>query len=368
MTHDPAKRGNWTSASQAAYDLACPGRFIAQQGLPEETSAAASLGTDAHAAFSGEEVDLNASMESLVERANQTVDEICQRLFPNGVESVVNEKRYWVEIGALKHSGQADRVVIGRTQHGRGCFIPDLKSLSGRVPSSPTNLQLRDLAVLVWLDMPDAPDEIFCAIVQPLSRKEPVVTRYGIEELRVAFDEMEKRVTRSHDLNAPRISGEQCHHCRARAVCKESIAWMRSQLPAPSLSKPDAVALTLTLPLDQAVSLWENQGTIKAILEANYARLKALPDDQLASLGLRRTKGVPRITITDPNALYARLAALGVSVDDFTAIAKIPIGDLETLVRTATDLKGQKLKDRVKALVEGLVETTVSEAGIERME
>jgi hypothetical protein len=52
----------------------------------------------------------------------------------------------------------------------------------------------------------------------------------------------------------------------------------------------------------------------------------------------------------------------------YSELKKIPLGDLESLVRTATELKGQKLKDRVKELVEGLVETKVGEAWIKRIE
>lgn len=51
---DLAKRGNWTSASSAAADRACPGRFQAQIGLPEpEQSPEAESGEIIHAIWTG---------------------------------------------------------------------------------------------------------------------------------------------------------------------------------------------------------------------------------------------------------------------------------------------------------------------------
>jgi hypothetical protein len=53
--------------------------------------------------------------------------------------------------------------------------------------------------------------------------------------------------------------------------------------------------------------LWQSKSMLKSIMDAADARLKAMPDEQLAALGLAKKTGSERRSCTDPQKALSLL-------------------------------------------------------------
>jgi hypothetical protein len=356
--NDP--RQGWTSASSAEADTLCPGRHLAQKGIPEISSDAAEFGTQVHAAFqTGDDSSLEISQEWVTERARELEKEAVEIVFGNVQTRCMREHRFWDGTMQFKHSGQADVV----HEAGDRALVLDLKSLRGTVAASPTNMQLRDLAVMVWSNLPDI-HYVFVCIIQPMVKGKPVIVEYGKKDLHLSHKEMIERIKASNDPNSPRIPGElQCRYCKARAYperCPEVHQWLVKSVP----KGKDAVA---TLAPQALAEIWRKRNTITGILDAVTDRLKTLSDEELAALGLKKKPGVQREKIVKPNELYARLTEHGVTVQEYTAIVGVPKGKFQELVKAKTGLKGKSLEKLCDDLLAGLTETTVGQEQLEEI-
>ncbi len=132
------------------------------------------------------------------------------------------EKRLWLERGKYKHSGKPDCVVIS----GRRALLIDFKCGRNEIEESPSNLQLRDLAVLIaaYYNV----GEVTVCIIQPLVSAKPALCVYTIADIVRAKDEMWARIIASHAPDAKRTPGAgQCQYCRAAhwGKCAEYNAW-----------------------------------------------------------------------------------------------------------------------------------------------
>lgn len=220
-TNNETERGEWTSASAAESDAACKGRHLMQRNLPDEKSDDAASGTRIHDAL------VKGSDEGLSQDESETYGKCCEierelivRYF--GFDTFVNpperEVRYWTSFGDLKHSGQNDSSWRASSK----CLLLDYKTGRNEVAASPRNMQLRDLAVLKWMNTPLL-SEIAVAIIQPFVTSEPEICIYKEIDIDRAFKEMAERVMASNDPNSPRTAGEiQCKYCRALSICPEA--------------------------------------------------------------------------------------------------------------------------------------------------
>jgi hypothetical protein len=144
------------------------------------------------------------------------------------------ERRLWhefpdlsggLEPAILKTSGQFDIALVHPKS--RRALIFDGKSGWLPVSPNPSNLQLRRLAALLWLQV--NPIEIGVCILKPFGKTEsPCV--YTVSDLERSLIEMQEHVRQSHEPDAPRTAGEeQCRYCRAREGVQR--AWLGFQLP-----------------------------------------------------------------------------------------------------------------------------------------
>jgi hypothetical protein len=233
-------RGEWTSASNALADRLCRGRHQSQWGLPElPRTDEGDAGTVIHALWTGnaprreptaEEIQ---KAEALRQQEAMAVDEF----FHTGDELVrLVERRLWHEFavvmgeperGTLKTSGQFDVTLVHPGS--RRALICDGKSGWLPVSPNPSNLQLRRLAALLWLQLD--PLEIGVCILKPFGPTEPACL-YTVPDLKRSLGEMEEDVRWSHDPKATRTAGEeQCRYCRARQGCPTRLAWLSAALP-----------------------------------------------------------------------------------------------------------------------------------------
>lgn len=356
-------RRGWTSASSAAADELCAGRYRAQQAIPSAPNAQSQYGIDIHSAFAGEEIDLAVSQERILELAEEICADAVLRVFGiEGKPRILREKRLWTTIGdKYEHSGQCDRIYFIGTH----ALIADLKSLRGEVQESPENMQLRDEATLTFLNYPKI-KTVSVFICQPLVERVPVICKYEREaHFLKMYEAMAERIYASHDLNSKRTPGAvQCLFCRARATCAPAIKWAKTM---PLQRAPSLAASVDRLSPEQLVELMEKEATVKSIFAEVKRRVGLLTDLQLQSLGWRRNEGHTRRTISNPNELYRRLAKLGVTDKEFTAIAKIPIGRVSDLVRKKTGLFSKNLDRKVSDLISDITEEKRTESSLEKL-
>jgi hypothetical protein len=393
MTNTPAipdPRRGATSASNAAYDLACPGRHLAQQAAKfsaavlkdEPLSEDAEFGRRIHAALtSADRAGVAGHHLSLAEREQyDRCREVEAKLFdqffvqpdqpgPDQEQKfrALREQRFWARVGPkgstvlFEHSGQPDVVF----RKGVRALIVEYKTLLGDVPGSPRNQQLRDQAVLVWRNVPLLA-EIAVAVVQPLVTMTPEVCVYTGQDLARAEEEMFNRVLASNDPKSPRVPGElQCKFCMAKSSCAEYQKWVGSQLPlARSIvdkplaewDGPDMATFCNGLSVCQKF-LDDGKDWVKEALKGNPS---AVP-------GWGLDDGRQRETITDPQACFDRFAAKGGDLAAFMGVIAIGKTKLREAVAKAQGVKGRSLDQAMDELLTGIVEIKTTAPSLKRV-
>lgn len=365
-------RGSWTSASNALADSLCPGRHLAQRGIPDEPGKYADTGRKIHAALAAiaygpnnEQSDHRAAMANLSVEEQQTFaacQEIRQKVilqYFGQIESKYTEfreQRFWARFKLngteFQHSGQAD--FIGR--QGTKTLIVDYKTLPGEVAESPKNMQLRDLACLAYGNLIPT-TEIAVAIIQPFVTRQPVLCVYTKAELDRATKDMFDRVVRSNTLEAERVAGEvQCKYCKARRTCTVYQKW------AGEIAPPAMLGL-----LEIPMASWtpEQMGRAAnalAPLEKFLAEVKAeikarLEKDKGAVVGWELKPGALRETIINPQGVFERFAKLGGTVEQFMPAVDIGKAKLREAVAKLTGARGKNLEGGMQILLEGLTES-----------
>ena len=175
-------RGQWSSASNALADRLCRGRYQAQIHLPElPRSEASEAGTVIHALWTGTEPPRQATADEQekAEALREQEAKVAAGFSSPEAELVrIVERRLWHEFPAvsddpdgvaLKTSGQFDVALVH--PEFRRALICDGKSGWLPVTPNPSNLQLRRLAALLWLQL-DA-REIGVCILKPFGKMEP---------------------------------------------------------------------------------------------------------------------------------------------------------------------------------------------------
>lgn len=352
--NDPRK--GCTSASSAEADSLCPGRFLAQKGLPEFKSKEAEAGTRIHAALAtGTREGLSGEESDIADACSEVEKKLVDQYFGPGAKiRSWREQRYWCKVrqgqNVFDHSGQVD--FIGRDI--RKALVIDYKTGPADQPESPRNAQLRDLAVLVAGNL--VIPEVAVAIVQPLATMTPEICIYTQDDIKRAEQEMFTRVANSRNPEAKRVAGEkQCRYCRATGTCAEYQAWAGARLPAPQSIL--GVPIASWTPQQCAVFCSGRAIAQKWLDDAESAmkaRLKADPD---AIPGWCLKEGKTRSTVTDPEELFRRFSTLGGTQSAFLKFIKILKEGLEDQLRVLTKTKGKALSAEVDKILQGIVET-----------
>ncbi len=370
-------RGEWTSASNALADRLCQGRYQAQLDLPElPSSEECEAGQVIHALWTGGDPQSKPTPEqrdkadALLEQEKEVANQFFGKT--EGLVRIV-ERRLWHEFKipgadsgerALKTSGQFD--VAWVDPRSRRALLFDGKS--GWLPVSPneSNLQLRRLAALLWLQL--GSEAIGVCILKPFARAEPVCV-YTVADLEVSVSEMEQDVVNSHAPWAPRTAGEeQCRYCRAREVCSTRLEWLAAALPAPvSSSVPLASARDWTP--GQRVTFLEREKEVRDWLETRKEEIKILLAEDPGSVpgyGLKPGHNVE--TITDHPEVFNRFCRdLGGTPQAFIHCIKVGKTALKEAVRALSGHKGKALESAVAKLLAGCVEVKPSVPTIEKV-
>lgn len=275
----------------------------------------------------------------------------------------------------LVNTGLADiiaiKVIDGRCEF---CII-DYKTLRGDVKDASDNDQLRGLAVKVAKKWSCKAGRV--SIVQPWVGP-PTIADYNEDSLRAASEWL-RMVLHDEFKASPedRKAGDWCHYCPANAACEmfrnkvqAPIVTMTQSLPAnPETARAALFARAIELPADTLAGLVKGLKMVgwyeSAIKGAAMARAA---DDAEFQQWFRLKPGVVRESITDVGKVWAKVEALGVTADEFTAACSLTKKSLETMVKKATGMKGKSLDNQCVAVLEGATESKRTAEQLEEVE
>lgn len=371
------ERDGGTSASNAEADSLCQGRHLAQKGRPEQSSDDAKFGQQIHTALATINTEgLDTQQLSIYDSMVEITEALMLKVFGTDADNakVFRERRFKVQVASkpgdgevrYKHSGKPDFVA----RLGNKALVIEYKCLPGEVASSPTNMQLRDQAVLVSGEL--LVNEVYTAVNQPLVTHEPDLCLYNKEALKQAEQEMFLRVRNSNDEAAGRTAGEkQCQFCLARSDCPDYQTWAQSLIPAP--------ATMFGVPVrewteEQRAKFMDGKRTAQKWLDETYRALKELMKEYPGCVpGYVLGEGDKMTTITDPQKLFARFDAIAKQAEFtdetlplFMQCVAVKKGEFETLVRKVTGFKGKKLNATIDAMLTDIVEVSRKEGSIEK--
>lgn len=361
------ERRNRPSASGMERLALCPGSWNLESTLPPEPeSEDAASGTRIHAALAGENVTLSHEERDTLEIIKRLEEEAIQIAFEGQApRSLFREERMWF---GDKFSGKPD---VYATLHAHKLIL-DAKTGRNETPIAANNIQLRALAVLADYVTWNLSDSITVGILAPWQENRITLARYDRANLDAAREEILGVLKRAEDPNAPRVpSIEACRYCRARGVCPEARAVALAlpvaetpELPTPTRT-PEALAAALTG--DELSACLTRGRLFDRIHEAirDEAKRRMTAGETIPGWTLK--PGTKRTTITDPQAVFQRFAALGGTAEQFMGAVKVTNGKLESAVRDVTGAKGVGLKQTMAALVEGASEEKETSPSLEEV-
>jgi hypothetical protein len=385
------ERRGATSASNAAADRGCEGRFQAQKGLTEPPSSEdAKFGTQIHdALFKQDPTGLTTEQHSIYDSMNEITQKLMIQVFgPSGSTeaSVFRERRFWVGVLAqhgikdpkpvrYEHSGKCDFVARLGT---RGLII-EYKTLPGDIDDESTNDQLRDQVVLSAGTL--VLKEVHAALAQPLVTHKPVPVVYNEDAIKRAEQEMYARVRNSNKPNPKRTANKQsCKFCLARYTCTEYLAWAPAQVP--STGSVAGVPVKDWTP-EQRAHFCNMRQVAQQWLDESWAEMKRLVKaDAGAVPGWAMRPGNIITKFNDPHALFHRFRKLAldwakkevpedrseaVIQEMFMECVDIRKKDLEGVVRKITGLKGKELATMMDMLELEIVDAKQNEPSLSKV-
>lgn len=349
------ERGGWTSASSAEADWLCPGRHLAQRGLAEESkSEDAESGTRIHSWLEGKSVVLTADEQETAEACHEIEVELVSRFWPNADNRMEDrEQRMWLHHNDLHHSGKAD-VIYHDTE---AALVLDYKTGRNEVEESPRNRQLRDLAVLVSVNI--GVKRVHVAVIQPWVTREPEVCTYELDDLIAARNELVGRIVASNNPNSKRIPGEtQCKYCRAKAQCP---AFLAAGLPL-SVSEATADNIPLAIAALPGAKLGAFLSLCRLAEETATEEVRRRVEAGQPVDGWTLKPGRETEKITDAQTVFTRAIEAGVTQEAFVRDC-ITVGKtaLKSAVKAATGAKGKALDAKMAELLAGATETKTSQ-------
>ena len=372
------ERHGATSASNAEFDLLCPGRHQAQLGLPESPpSEDAESGRKIHDALAfytlGDPAGLTLDERDTYDRCQEIEARKVVEFFGPDVSKVgvwpENPKvpeasRVWVKIppNMVEHSCRPDcfHRLLERA------LIVEYKTGRNEVTGSPRNLQLRDEEVLIRGNFLITGD-IGVVVVQPWITMNPEICVYTPEDSERARTEMFARVIASNDPKSPRVPGEvQCQFCRAKMSCQEYQRWAGSMVPG-MVSLVD-VPVSAWTPVQRAMFL-EGQKIAARWLKECDMTLKAMEKQSPGSIpGWTIGKGAKVRSVNNPQRAFDRFGALGGNLEQFMACVDLGITALKQALATATGLRGKKLEAEIDKILDGICDINERAGSWEKVE
>lgn len=375
------ERQGWTSASNALADSLCPGRHLAQAGLPETSSKDSKSGSRVHLALADPTAvevtqNLTPAERDVFEACREVEKAKVLEFFPEaGQESgadrrmkVFREQRYWCMFQGpdgkqYRHSGKLD-VIYRQSQR---ALIVEYKTLPGDVPDSPRNLQLRDQMELAWGNLIGV-EEIGVVVVQPLVTRDPQICVYRAADRVLAQTQMFDRIVASNNPSSPRIAGEvQCNFCKAKSQCAVYQKWA-AQMAPPAILGVLEIPMASWTPTQRAQVMNALKPFEKLAEEIKDNIRTGLSVDPGYCPGWELKPGAKREAIKDPQVCFDRFAAVGGKLEQFMETITVRKTELKGAVQLATGLKGKALDKKMSELLDGNVEVSQNAPSLKKVE
>jgi hypothetical protein len=338
--------------------------------MPDSKSEAATTGDRIHAALAAQKPDdLNLEEREMYDRCQRIEQALVVAYFGPEIESLKafpdREKRLWIEWtqeGGLRHSGMADTVYRYKSK----ALVIDYKTGRDEAAGSPRNMQLRDLAVLNWVNRPLL-SEIGVAIIQPWVTEKPDICAYKLPDIQTAVKQLLDRVKASNDSASPRVAGEiQCKYCRAKSKCPEYQTWAGAIVPALDRSLFETPVSEWSP--EQRRSFLDNLGAAEKILAEYKETMKAgLKTDPAFVPGWGLKDGQRRETIINAQAVFSSFSESGGSLEQFMDCITVGKTRLKEQVSVVTKKKGKALDAALTEIIGANVEDKTTEPTLTKL-
>jgi RecB family exonuclease len=356
------------SASPFARYERCPGSFQLEQEarrlnqLAHQDSPAARRGTLIHAFLAGE-LDEDGEPIKLDPSEQQTADFLlerasaeCIRIF--GDEAAVqqlDEKRLWLTLNGRKVlSGRFDRVLWRREL----ALVQDFKTGFSEPDPAEQNAQLKVLAVLVALSLPNMPREVVVQIVSgPFGVTE---ARFDHLALAAAYDSILATLRAIQDPLAPlNPSPPACRYCPAINICQAVKDFILPVAKTQVSALPEGARGAKLLDEVEVIS-----AHLDSIREYYTARLTADPAFDLPGYAL-----VPGNSEREVKDWKTAKLRLGEYIDDarLNEAASYGIGKIEAALAKELKLTQKQAKEKFNQILNGLIEFKQKKASLKRV-
>jgi len=326
--HD--ERGGLVSASKFEIAAACEGQQQMEQALraqgllatdppPDEAQA---RGIRMHSAWeTGDTSGLAEDELADFERTKQLDEDLLVEWYrktehvnePVTIKIThLSEQRLWLHDSDLQPltSGRYDKLTLCGTH----AYVRDLKSgWSRRLTPSQQSWQLRLLAVLVWekYGTSHGLETVRAAFIKPKLRSATDIVEYSVDDLYRSRNAILQILWRSKQPDAQRVAGDHCYWCPCRTRCPEAgaMSLLPSVVAKASVGMDKAGVYEVVERMTPAdwKYVWERSSVVRNVLAAVNDSLKALPEGQLADLGLKIGEGRKLDPITNTVGLYTVL-------------------------------------------------------------
>jgi Protein of unknown function (DUF2800) len=372
------------SASGMIRVVNCPASHqmerAAAEAIPERQDKDAAAGSAVHAILSddAEAEDVTYSAEATAEMCEQQVERLLADWLPDGSQAMrLDEQRYGLTAfnkvvqvtpesrASFVFTGKYDRLYI---QGERGLLI-DFKALNGEHAAAVENPQLASLAVLV--SAIHNLKSVRVAIVQPRKGR-PTVADYDELTLATARDWLDAALLRETQATPDdRHAGKWCHHCKARFGCDafkmqaiQEVERIQPMSIAGLDGKAQVAAMwarAMEFSPEQHEGAFRGLGMVKRYVHAIESSFKARVEAGQVPGWKIETKSGNR-EITDAQAAFTALAALGVTQEDVLEACSIPVGAMEEAVRKRSGIKSQTAKRTTYNLTAEAAKKAVNDA------
>jgi len=304
-----------------------------------------------------------------IDRCREQEAELVANTFGGYETNCFREKRLWSldKDGNKLWSGKPDVIYTAEVQGNLCGLIIDYKSGRGAVENAAENLQLRCLVALLDESWGFTMDRITVAIIQPLAG-DPSVAVYESSDIHSAIMESHGLIRAIEKVGQPRTPSESaCKYCKGKPYCAEAreLAVAGPLTNAPEGITPDAIAATLT---NQTLGAFlDRAAQAEAVIEACRTEARRRLSEGDAIEGWTLKEGAVRETIKDTETVYLRFIESGGTYEDIMPAITINKTKLKDALKVATETKGKELDAKLTALLDGCIESKVSQPTLTRI-
>ena len=377
---DNDEREGLPSASIIERLALCPGSRMLSKGLPEilspEMKRYAESGDRVHLYCEAPDfIDLSEWPDELetAKRCIEIRDKLFDTVFlrPEGVV-VSKEKRMWLHGPSAPSLRDHKKLFSGKVDYAahndEAILVVDYKSGRGDQESASSNLQLRSLLVLKWVELGRKHPKGYTAIVQPLVSSKPEICEYNSHQLQEAETELRQILELSSKSHAPIVAGEkQCRFCPARLKCPAAAEVLQQ------IANEDITKLLGIDPKDMA-TLLDRCDTAETIIKAARSHAKAhLKMTPGCIPGWTLTPNAPTRHIEDSEGAFNAMSRFGITSEIFLKqCVSVKIGGLEKAAKEIATKRGDKCtalmaKEIVNTNCEKFITEKTKEPSLERV-